>query len=648
MNTGFLTIEGTVLKKCDSNAAGKIVIPEGVTKIGERAFGTCWKLTEIIIPKSVTEIGVDAFGGCFSLAEIVIPKSVTKIGDRAFDGCSSLTEIVIPKGVTKIGEYAFYGCSSLTEIVIPNSVTKIGNSAFQGCSSLTEIVIPEGVTEISAGAFEGCTSLESIVVDSNNKVYDSRNNCNAIIQTESNTLIAGCKNTIIPEGVTVIGKEAFQNCTSLTEIVIPESVTEIGEGAFRYCKSLTEIVIPESVTKIGKEAFSWCESLKKVSMPERFKGKEYEILDRYRYPRPEIHFQSSSKVTSSPKATSKDKNGDKKEKMCLEYLKEKYRYSVYEDNYLRPEIVETADIVLINTRNNRWSLLDPSSGCSGEELKFVFTYVNRKPHFNFSLDVWDNVPHDLKYTKICVKFNQKVIIVDETYVSDSISVLYDKSYCSLRISKEDGMEILKNIRDLYISIKSPTYSYEGWAKVDIDDAAIEYMLDPVAATDELIDTLYKNAVAHKIKKYESNIRSIKFEITEKDGSLVMNSNFINLLDGKVSSVNKLRHYVKISGQKSTVLNAIDEILNTPNISEIKKEISEHPGKVEKKAKFAFRIILIIALVFTIPAALLEMWWLIIGAIVIEVVFLNKYSIAVPLSPEATKLIDRVNKIKYKY
>ena len=268
MNTGFLTIEGTVLKKCDSNAAGKIVIPEGVTKIGERAFGTCWKLTEIIIPKSVTEIGVDAFGGCFSLAEIVIPKSVTKIGDRAFDGCSSLTEIVIPKGVTKIGEYAFYGCSSLTEIVIPNSVTKIGNSAFQGCSSLTEIVIPEGVTEISAGAFEGCTSLESIVVDSNNKVYDSRNNCNAIIQTESNTLFAGCKNTIIPESVTQIGNSAFNGCSSLTVIVIPKSVTKIGGMAFRGCSSLTEIVIPEGVTEIVTAAFRDCLSLTKVVIPE--------------------------------------------------------------------------------------------------------------------------------------------------------------------------------------------------------------------------------------------------------------------------------------------------------------------------------------------------------------------------------------------
>ena len=577
MNTGFLTIEGTVLKKCARGVTGKIIIPEGVTKI------------------------------YFS---------------------------------------AFMGCKSLTEIIIPNSVTEIGATAFANCTSLTKVVIPENVTEIYVGAFSGCTSLESIVVYSNNKVYDSRNNCNAIIKTESNTLIAGCKNTIIPNDVTRIEIMAFQFCTSLTEIVIPKSVTKIGISAFQGCSSLTEIVIPESVTEIDSGAFKKCELLKKVSMPELFKGKEGYIFGEH-IPA-EIHFQSSSKVTSSPKATSKDENRDEKEKMCLEYLKEKYRYSVYEDNYLRPEIVETAHIVLINTRNNRWSLLDPSSGCSGEELGFGITYVNRKPHFNFSLDVWDNVPHDLKYTKICVKFNQKVIIVDETYVSNSISVLYDQSYCSLRISKEDGMEILKNIRDLYISIKSPTYSYEGRAKADIDDAAIEYMLDPVAATDELIDTLYKNAVAHKINKYESNIRSIKFEITEKDGSLVMNSNFINLLDGKVSSVNELRHYVKISGQESTVLNAIDEILNTPNISKIKKEISENPGKVEKKAKFAFRTILIIALVFTIPAALLEMWWLCIVGFVIEVVFGIKYSIAVPLSPEATKLIDRVNKIKYKY
>ena len=123
---------------------------------------------------------------------------------------------------------------------------------------MKKVSIPEGVTEIGDEAFGGCSSLESIVVDSNNKVYDSRNNCNAIIHTESNTLIAGCKNTIILEGV-----------------------TRIADGAFRGCSSLTEIVIPESVTWIGNCAFWGCSSLKKVSIPERFKEREAEIFGEH-------------------------------------------------------------------------------------------------------------------------------------------------------------------------------------------------------------------------------------------------------------------------------------------------------------------------------------------------------------------------------
>ena len=184
--------------------------------------------------------------------------SVTCIGDSAFYGCSSLTSIPLPlpNSVTSIGESAFVDCSSLTSIPLPNSVTSIGGSAFWGCSSLTSITIPNSVTRIGYYAFENCSSLTSIVVESGNTMYDSRENCNAIIETASNTLIAGGQSTTIPNSVTSIGEGAFYGCSSLTSITIPNSVTSIGEGAFYGCSSLTSITIPNSVTRIGSSAFS--------------------------------------------------------------------------------------------------------------------------------------------------------------------------------------------------------------------------------------------------------------------------------------------------------------------------------------------------------------------------------------------------------
>ena len=187
--------------------------------------------------------------------------SVTSIGGYAFCGCISLTSITIPESVTSIGEKAFIFCEALTSITFPNSVTSIEIGAFAYCSSLISITIPNSVTSIGIGAFAICSSLNSIVVEGGNTVYDSRENCNAIIETETNTLIAGCQTTTIPNSVTSIGDEAFEGCISLSSIAIPNSVTSIGAYVFYGCSSLTSITILNSVTSIGGGAFSGCSAL---------------------------------------------------------------------------------------------------------------------------------------------------------------------------------------------------------------------------------------------------------------------------------------------------------------------------------------------------------------------------------------------------
>ena len=147
------------------------------------------------------------------------------------------------------------------------SVTSIGEGAFEGCTGLTSVSIPNSVASIGYGAFHGCSGLTSIVVKSGNTCYDSRDNCNAIIETATGTLIFGCQTTIIPNSVTSIGDYAFHGCTGLTSMTIPNSVTFIGEYAFSRCSGLTSITIGSNVRTIGKRAFYYCSGLTSVAIP---------------------------------------------------------------------------------------------------------------------------------------------------------------------------------------------------------------------------------------------------------------------------------------------------------------------------------------------------------------------------------------------
>ncbi|MBO5809502.1 MAG: leucine-rich repeat domain-containing protein [Bacteroidales bacterium] len=268
-----------------------------VTSIGYYAFSNCDNLTSIEIPNSVTSIGDYAFYYCSNLTSItveegnpvydsrnncnaiietetntliagcqntLIPNSVTSIGGSAFYKCYNLTSIEIPNSVTSIGGSAFSDCINLTSIEIPNSVTSIGDNAFNGCSNLTSIEIPNSVTSIGEAAFSRCFNLTNITVENGNPVYDSRNNCNAIIETSTNILINGCMNTIIPDNITTIGYGVFAEFTLLTSIEIPNSVTSIGDYAFYGCSNLTSIEIPNSVTSMGMWVFWNCSNLTSI------------------------------------------------------------------------------------------------------------------------------------------------------------------------------------------------------------------------------------------------------------------------------------------------------------------------------------------------------------------------------------------------
>ena len=232
-------------------------------------FGS--QVTQYVIGNNVTSIGDYAFYSCREMNSLTIGNRVTSIGKYAFSTCSGLTSIEIPNRVTSIGNSAFSSCSGLTSIEIPNSVTSIGNSAFSSCSGLTSLAIGSGVASIGDNPFRSCGGLTSITVDVGNTVFDSRNNCNAIIQTSNNTLICGCKNTVIPNTVVTIGKYAFFGCKGLTSIEIPNSVTSIGSYAFSSCSDLTNVTIGNGVTSIGSSAFQSCSGITNMTIGNKVK-----------------------------------------------------------------------------------------------------------------------------------------------------------------------------------------------------------------------------------------------------------------------------------------------------------------------------------------------------------------------------------------
>ena len=249
-----------------------IHLPEGLDYIASDAISDCPNLESLHIPSSVTSIAPEVLSKCNNLMSITVDKNNPVLdsrdncnaiikGDRLVLGCNTSK---IPSGVRRIDEYAFAYCSKLREIIIPEGVEYIGRNAFERCysletvklpsslltldkhenfgrcTSLRSIYIPKNVTSIPSSIFNGCVSLEEIVVDKRNKKYDSRNNCNAIVETKTNKLVAGCRSTTIVDGITEIAEHAF-NESGLTSIYIPASVLKIESTSFKenkYCRSI--------------------------------------------------------------------------------------------------------------------------------------------------------------------------------------------------------------------------------------------------------------------------------------------------------------------------------------------------------------------------------------------------------------------------
>ncbi|MBS5516885.1 MAG: leucine-rich repeat protein [Roseburia intestinalis] len=248
---GFIIEDGVLTDYTGSG--GDIVIPKGVTSIGDDAFYDCDSITSVSIPKSVTSIGEGAFAWS-SLKSIELSKGVTSIGNAAFAGCTNLSSITLPDGITDIEERAFAECSSLKSVVLSHGVKTIKESTFFECSSLTNISIPKSVTSIEDKAFEGCSSLTGIMLPNG-------------LKNIGNSAFTDCSSLTdinIPDGITSIENSAFYGCSKLQAIRIPKSVTSIGDSAFER-SGLKSVVIPASVTDFGDYIFSDCNELQYVT-----------------------------------------------------------------------------------------------------------------------------------------------------------------------------------------------------------------------------------------------------------------------------------------------------------------------------------------------------------------------------------------------
>lgn len=279
------------------------VIPNGVTYIGNSAFGDCENLKSVIIPSTVSSIEYNAFWGCINLTHIIVDKKnlpYSSENGMLFDyyktrliSYPSARTVNIPSTITHIGYGAFGGCKNLVDVVIPNSVNYIGNYVFESCTNLKSITIPDKVTFIGDSAFNNCTNLKNIIVSQKNMRYSSED---AILFNYSKTAIFSYPSAVIadiPNSVNHICDNAFLGCKNLRKVIIPNSVSSIGYMAFAGCENLLSINMPSSITYIGNYAFINCDNLvincdsnsyvEKYCKENKIKFNSKKILNMLRY-----------------------------------------------------------------------------------------------------------------------------------------------------------------------------------------------------------------------------------------------------------------------------------------------------------------------------------------------------------------------------
>lgn len=278
-NKEFRTSDGELgsymFYECESLTS--VVLPHNIKELPNRTFFHCRRLTSVALPDSLTIIKFQAFEGCSSLASITFPESLERIEFAAFSYCKGLTTLVLPTSITTIESFAFRGCTGLISLVIPNNATHIELDAFNGCTGLSSVTIPDKNLEINEDytpfllIFTECVGMKEIHVYPTNPRYTSMDGI--LFSKDGKTLIAypmgRSGEYTIPEGVTSIYRNAFENCARLTSIIIPNSVTEIGENAFNKCSGLTSVSLSNSISAIPENAFSECSSLSAITIPER-------------------------------------------------------------------------------------------------------------------------------------------------------------------------------------------------------------------------------------------------------------------------------------------------------------------------------------------------------------------------------------------
>ena len=262
----------------------EIVLGDGLTSVGERAFYGFSRVSRVTLPKNVKSIGAHAFSGCTALSSLQFPSELVHVGEGAFLSCVSLTEVTLPNGCLTVGAYAFASCENLRVAHLPASLTELGAYAFFGARRLQEIQLPPTVTSVPEACFRGCAELSAVSLPSGllkveKEAFYGCERLTAVVLPIGIKEIgasafwgSGLLGISLPNGLEGLGEYAFAYCRSLAEACLPDSLTDIPTGLFLSAERLREITLPLAAEAIGDRAFSYCLSLGSIKLPARLRS----------------------------------------------------------------------------------------------------------------------------------------------------------------------------------------------------------------------------------------------------------------------------------------------------------------------------------------------------------------------------------------